>query len=194
MDRGILGLLAVAAVVFILVTHTKPAPKLDGASPAKLAAPKFHFIEEDQDVDKTIDIKDDTGSTVARLFERRGLLYDPKGSPHHTVVTPHLEFVRPAYDIGAFAGYRPASRHSTELDPFTAGLRFSPLRLGYGIVAPDLVITNQWAGAGASFYLPEGLAGVEWKHFGVGAWYGYPFRGQADAPGGWTVGLSFSVR
>jgi len=194
MDRSVAGFLVVVGVVFVIATHSRPAPKIDKADAAEDAFPRLHFWRGKSDADRTLDFKDDHGRTVGRVLERDGVFYDPEGSRLNTISTDDLYFAKPQYDIGAFAGFRPASRGYERLDPFTAGLRFSPIRLGYDVVAPDLVITNEWAGAGASFFLPERLVGADWKHLGLGAWYGYPFRGQASAPGGWTVGASFSIR
>jgi hypothetical protein len=194
MDRGTIGFFVLAGVVLLLVTHGRPAPKIDKAAPAELGIPRFHVWRGESDADRSLDIKDAKGGPRARILERDGMFYDPDGSPIRTIVTPDLYFGKFHYDLGAFAGFRPASRGYPDLNPLTAGLRFSPCRLGYDTIAPDLVITNDWAGAGASFYLPEHLAGPDWKHFGLGAWYGYPFRGRSDAPGGWAVGASFSIR
>jgi hypothetical protein len=131
---------------------------------------------------------------VDQRLERDGVLYDEDGSAICATTTDDYYGGKGHYDLGAFTGFRPASRGYDKLDPFTAGLRFSPLRLGYDCVAPDLVVTNEWAGAGVSFFAPERFVGSDWKHLGLGAWYGYPFRGQPDGPGGWTVGASFSIR
>lgn len=198
MERGIIGFILIAIVIAIVVTHNRPAPKIDGASPATTTFPRLHLFRGDSDADKSLDLKIDTerlpASGTVRLLERDGLFYDPDGSPIHTTVTNDIYFLKTHYDFGTFAGYRPASRGQEGLDPFTAGVRFSPLRLCYDTIAPDLAITNQWAGAGASFYLPENFVGPTWKHLGLGVWYGYPYRGRSDAPGGWTAGLSFSIR
>lgn len=194
MDRSVLGFMVLVGVAFLLVTHSRPAPKIDEAEAADDGIPRLHVWRGKSDADRSLDFKDDHNRIVGRVLERDGLFYDPNGSRLHTVNTDDLYLAKPQYDIGAFTGFRPASRGITGLDPFTAGLRFSPIRLGYDCIAPDLVITNQWAGLGASVFLPERLVGSDWKHLGLGAWYGYPFRGQPDGSGGWTVGASFSIR
>ncbi|MFA6132551.1 MAG: hypothetical protein WC869_00890 [Phycisphaerae bacterium] len=194
MDRSVIGFFVIVGAVFLIAMHSRPAPKIDKATAAEREVPRYHLWRGDKDADRTLDLEDSSGRHVARVLERDGLFYDEAGSPLRTKVTDDLNFVKTQYDIGTFAGFRPASRGYDRLDPFTAGLRFSPIRLGYDVVAPDLVITNDWAGAGASFFLPERIVGPDWKHLGLGLWYGYPFRGQADAPGGWTAGLSFSLR
>jgi hypothetical protein len=193
-DRSVTGFLVLVGVIIVIATHSRPAPKIDKAEAADDAFPRLHFWRGKSDADRTLDFKDAHGRTVARVLERDGVFYDPEGSRFSTVSTDDLYFAKPQYDIGAFSGFRPASRGIDELDPFTAGLRFSPIRLCYDVVAPDVVITNDWAGAGASVYLPERFVGSDWKHLGLGAWYGWPYRGREDGPGGWTVGLAFSIR
>ncbi len=194
MDRTVTGFLLVAGVILVAILHGRPAPKIDKAEAADDAFPRLHVWRGKTDADRTMDFKDAHGRTVGRVLERDGVFYDPEGSRLSTVVTDDLYFAKPQYDIGAFAGFRPASRGYDKLDPFTSGLRFSPIRLCYDVIAPDLVLTNEWAGAGASFYFPERLVGSDWKHLGLGVWYGYPFRGDTNGPGGWTIGLAFSIR
>ncbi len=194
MDRGVTGFLVIGVAVFLIATHTRPAPRIDKATPAERGTPRFHLWRGENDADRSLGISDAGGGPRGRVLERDGLFYDEIGSPLKTTVVEDYYFGKTHWDLGAFAGFRPASRGHEGLDPFTAGVRFSPCRLGYDVIAPDLVITNQWAGAGVSFFAPERFVGPDWKHLGLGFWYGYPFRGQADAPGGWCTGLSFSIR
>lgn len=194
MDKGVTGFLLVGGILLLLALHGRPAPKIDNAEPAKTGFPRLHLWRGESDADRSLDIKDTDGGPRGRVLERDGVFYDPHGTTLETTVVNDLYLVKTHWDVGTFAGYRNASRGVEDLDPLTAGLRFSPVRLGYDVIAPDLVLSSQWAGAGFSFYLPGHLAGPHWKHLGVGFWYGYPFHGSSDSPGGWTAGLSYSIR
>lgn len=92
-------------------------------------------------------------------------------------------------DLGAWAGYNTRGS-DVRGGRFQAGARYSPVRLLYGIIAPDLVVSEDVAGAGVSVYPPERLVGRYLGHVGVGGWYVAPFAG-GDA--GWMFGLTFST-
>lgn len=194
MDKGIIGFVLIAGVLILVALHSRAAPKIDNAEPAKAGFPRLHLLRGASDADRSLDIKDAKGGPLGRVLERDGVFYDPHGTPLETTVTSDLYLLKTQYDFGTFAGYRGASRGQEGLEPFSVGVRFSPIRIGYDVIAPDLVVSNQWAGAGASFYLPEHIVGPDWHHLGAGLWYGYPFAGGSNAPGGWCAGLSFSIR
>jgi hypothetical protein len=54
------------------------------------------------------------------------------------------------FDLGTVAGAAGLSG----ADRFQVGLRYSPVRLLYGTVAPDLILTKDAVGVGVSAYLP----------------------------------------
>jgi hypothetical protein len=193
MERGVIGFALFGVMVVLILTNSRPAPKIDNAAPATTSLPRFHLWRGDSDADRTLDIKDTDGGPRGRIIMRDGVYYDPHGTKLQTTVTDDIYCFNPGYDWGTFAGYRNASRGVANLNPFTSGIRFSPIRVAY-CLAPDLVLGTEWAGAGASFYLPEHIAGPTWCHLGVGFWYGIPFHGPSSAPAGWTAGLCYSIR
>lgn len=98
-----------------------------------------------------------------------------------------------SYDLGAWVGFRVKTtsgdnpKGDVGLD---AGLRFSPVRLGYGIVSPDLLVSPRQAGVGVSFYPPAATVAPALQHFGVGVGYLADYRGGA----GWSPYFSLSTR
>lgn len=91
------------------------------------------------------------------------------------------------YDFGTWAGYAPASRDET----FQVGLRASPVRLLYGTLAPDLLLSQDHAGIGISLYPPPDLVGHMWSHWGLG--YGHLWPTHSSDPSN-VFYLSFSTQ
>lgn len=96
-------------------------------------------------------------------------------------------------DLGVWAGFRLSrsdSEESNRSDAFDIGLRFSPVRYAYGIIAPDLLISPNQAGVGVSFYAPTQTVSPLWQHLGIGFGYVADYHGGA----GWCPYLSLSTR
>ena len=190
----VIGVSCVVLMAWLLSTASPPAPKITNAVPATPKAARFHFWRGEGDTDRTLDVTlPSDGNGTGRLLEHSGNIYVDRDSNIRVGVTRDVYFGVSRTDIGSFAGYRPAFR-GTEQSTASLGFRYSPVRLFYDTVAPDIAISPNWAGIGVSAYAPEYLVGETWKHVGVGAWYGYPYGGLLDGPPGWTVGLSLSIR
>jgi hypothetical protein len=70
-------------------------------------------------------------------------------------------------DLGVWTGFR--SSGDSKDSAIDIGLRYSPVRLAWGYIAPDLLLSPNAGGIGVSFYIPD--APGFWKHVGVGiAW------------------------
>lgn len=92
-------------------------------------------------------------------------------------------------DLGAWGGfYTDPDEKSGKLD---IGLRYSPVRLAYGVVAPDILVSPNQAGFGGSLYLPAQTGHGVWKHLGVGLGYTVEFD---SGGGGWLPYVSLSTR
>ncbi len=100
-------------------------------------------------------------------------------------VIRHEYLYDPGFDIGTFGGYAV----SGTVPRFQVGLRYSPVRLSWGILAPDVVASQTAAGVGLSVYPPSTYFGRWWDHFGLGGWYVAPYDGSHGAV---VVGLAFS--
>lgn len=174
-----------------MLLKSTPAPALsDGSKPVPTDT-EFHVAAPDNRVDGEIVVADRTGRELGRWYLDRGRVYDPKGSESSTGVTVsvvrHEYLYDPGFDIGAFAGYAKGG----DLTHFQPGVRLSPVRLLWGTTAPDIVATQQGAGAGVSFYPPAEYFGRWWNHVGVGGWYVAPYTGGDPSL---VIGLSFSTR
>lgn len=196
MTEYIFGILL---LVFVLVTvwFNHPAPSTNGLQLVEEKRPHFHGIRGTGDGDGTYEATAalPDGSSVRGHFiadNNRLYINDPAdGSPHVTLAyTPDyylLDATR--LDLGVWSGYNSRSTDSTA-DRFQTGLRYSPARLLYGTIAPDLVLSGDLVGGGLSVYPPRRLVGDYIEHVGLGAWYAAPFDGGGP---GWCFGLTFST-
>jgi hypothetical protein len=105
-------------------------------------------------------------------------------------------------DFGAWAGFRVAYDGSDagsggssgetggSGSGFDIGLRYSPVRFAYGVIAPDLLVSTRQAGIGVSCYPPSQTVSYKWQKFGLGIAYmaGY------DGGSGWVPYASLSTR
>lgn len=201
MTEYIFGL---ALLVFILVTvwFNHPAPSVNGLHPVEEKGAHFHGIRSKGDGDGTYDATAHApdGSIISGRFiadDDRLFITKPADDSAHVSLTftpDYYLFDATRFDLGAWSGYFNRSdggaSASNRADRFQAGLRYSPARLLYGTVAPDLVLSSDLVGGGISFYPPRKLAGRYFEHVGVGAWYCAPFDGSNP---GWSFGFSFSA-
>lgn len=196
MQRELVGITVIGALLWLVSTHSSPAPQLKGAIPAKERESDWHLIRGKSQIDAEVDVTlrtPDDQYVTGKLLQYKGNLYVRGDSDIQLGVTRHIYAIEPGLDIGAVGGYRGSFR-GTAGDAFTVGLRASPVRLFNGLLAPDAVIAKDWVGAGVSVYAPAGVLSPTWRHIGVGLWYGIPTGGVDYGPPGWTVGLSFSTR
>lgn len=186
--------MVIGVLLLVIFGHAHPAPKKGDFVIQQTTLPQLHFWKGKDDGDASIEVYDRTGSRLGSLLRDGSRLYDPKDGSVVTVETPHLNFVDiTRLDIGTFAAYQTGARGSSD-DTFGVGVRYSPVRLAFGIAAPDVVVTKDRAGLGLSLYAPESLVGYTASHIGIGAWYTAPFGGRDAAAPGWCLGLSFSIR
>jgi hypothetical protein len=173
-----------------------PASTVADKNEVPATAPRFHWWRSPDEGDGTLTLKGSLDGRVGHITIANGLPYQPKPGSIDDIpdlkmsFTEDVDFGRWNYDFGTYAAYRRPKGGNT--DPFQVGVRFSPARILYGSVAPDLVLSRSTFGVGASFYVPKKFAG-QWSHLGLGAWYTYPLAGtsRAGSPA-WAYGLSFS--
>ena len=102
------------------------------------------------------------------------------------------------HDFGAWAGFRVSNTRSDDASGDSSrndsgidiGIRYSPTRLFYGVVAPDLLVSPHQAGIGVSLYAPAQTVNHTLQHFGLGVGYMAGF----DGGGGWMPYGSLSIR
>ena len=100
-----------------------------------------------------------------------------------------LRRVSKPFDIGAYAGSR-VYNDSGDENGLDVGVRYSPVRFAYGIIAPDLLFSPRQAGIGVSFYAPTQTVAPFYQHLGIGLGYFADYHGGS----GWTPYLSLSTR
>lgn len=90
-------------------------------------------------------------------------------------------------DLGAWAGFRGNRDPSTPA--LDIGIRYSPVRLAWGYISPDLLISPNAGGIGASLYITD-APGI-WRNLGVGVAWMADFH---DSSSGFMPYVSLSTR
>jgi hypothetical protein len=124
-----------------------------------------------------ISLFDDGGELRIRDQDAAGWQF--KGERYRYLWDEHL-------DLGGWAAARPDCPPGYDL-----GIRYSPVRTLYGVLAPDLLIGSRSAGVGASAYIPPGIVPRDWGRLGLGIGYLVDYGGASDGLAGY---LTFSTR
>ena len=187
--------MGVGLLLLTVATKWRQPPSKADHTPATTTLPSPHLIKGKDDGDASIALFDAHRQPAGHLLLDDGWVYGPNDGSVYPVITHHYYAIDATrWDVGAVCAYREGGR-GTDGGAIAGGLRVSPVRLLWGTVAPDIVVTEDWAGAGASAYLPRQIVGNAASHFGIGAWYGVPYgSSDRDGPAGWCFGLSFSIR
>jgi hypothetical protein len=93
----------------------------------------------------------------------------------------YVYFWDESVDIGAWVAARP------DVAPgYDIGIRLSPVRTFYGVLAPDLLIGSRSVGVGISAYVPKGVVPRDWGRFGLGAGYLADYGGLGSGFAGYA--------
>lgn len=182
-----------ALVALAFWFSSNPAPTRNGEKLIEPEHKNVHLIRHKGEVDGTLKIThkpsgdqfstDFYDNNHYELPSQAGSgVWDPQLSRDYYLIDPGL-------DLGTWAGY--TGRHGDSRDDFDVGLRYSPARLLFGTVAPDLLVGTKEAGVGISLYPPKSVFGPGWNHLGVGIGrlFDYHDSGQSTA-----FYLGFSTR
>ena len=187
----LLILIALGVLTFFMIS-TPPASLPSGAEPVKTGY-DLDWIRMGQELDGTLVVRDHAGAELGRYFLLDGLVYQDPGARQgvELELTRSRYLLDPATDLGVWAGYSLGPVNEQDPERFQAGIRYSPIRLGYGVVALDAVASHDLGGLGISVFPPTEYFGPKWRRLGLGAWYCAPWNGGDS---GLVVGLSFSSR
>jgi hypothetical protein len=194
-DLGkLIGYVVIGFVLWtIWSTSTQPAPTVKDKVPVSYEPTRLHWRWKD-DTDGISSLGLDNRSTRERVADYvagdGGVLHQSPEQERDGVlaakVTPDLYLGKWQLDVGPILAGSAVDNTSA----IQAGIRYSPCRLAFGVIAPDIIATNDLIGAGVSLYPPERSVGPTWSHFGLGLWYGAPWDGGNPGP---VVGLSASI-
>lgn len=196
-----IGLGILLLIILSFVVLGRPPSSVNGLTPVKENAPRFHLTKEKGNGEGTYDftvpgtLEDGATTRTGSFVLYRGKLWENEKAPSNfkASFTPDYYFFDPELDLGTFGAYR--SNSSDDTSAFQAGLRYSPARFLWGTVAPDLIVSADVAGAGFSIFPPPKFFGGWWQHLGLGIWYSVPLGDDtAEATSDWMYGLSFSTR
>ena len=185
-------LCGIALLIFVVSTlaFNPPRTSVRDESPVPLKN-AFAMFRGSGEADSVLAVHDASGSVVARYSLLDGDVFQKPeqaaSGEFSAVHTRRQFFIDPGIDLGAWTGYR--TEADDEDSRVQVGIRYSPVRLAFGTLAPDLVLSQETMGVGASLYLPRSL-GRTWHGIGLGAWYCAPYDGGDPGP---VFGLSFST-
>ena len=191
----VLGLLAAFIVGLTLYfAHAAPARTVEGNN-ALPTSSSFHLISEAEEAKRTLTIKttkplpansvfsaDFVGNVLserpAQTRAREELGVSAEVTIRRDLFDPATNF--PFSDWGTFAAFNPEG-HKYD-DSLVVGLRASPFRFPYDVVAYDFLVSPSDVGLGLSFYAPPDLMGDRFAHWGLGYGRLWSFRygGQAN--------------
>jgi hypothetical protein len=199
MSKNTIAGIALAAVVGSTLYFNlagQPASTIkDRETVKEVLPPNMHFYKSDKDGVGKLIIKDkETGSILADFsMDTRGILYQPKdykGNLEASFLSDYYLLDWTELDFGAIA----AMAYGAKTHTLQPGLRVSPVRLLYGTMAADVVLTQDFLGVGASFYMPAKYAPSQaLRHLGIGAWYCTNINSNNDNPA-LLLGLTFSTK
>lgn len=194
--QEVIGVAALGFLVFAGVSnYTQPPSSLAGKEPIHELPTKLELrMQKPSDAEGEVIFKDPaTGSELGRYaLGIDGLLYENPDKPNTRIFAeyrPSSYLVSSHFDAGGFAGigdFAGEDVRATQL-----GVRYSPGRLGFQWLAPDLVASTEAYGAGVSIFPSSRAVGYPWFRLGVGAWYMAPWDGGRP---GLVFGISTSTR
>lgn len=190
-----LPIILVLGIFVMAVYHgKKPLPNKGDQVALPVTERTFYGMEVNDDTSKA-DIKVThlpSGNTWGISLYDDGVFQDPKQSTNSSFkyeYTVHYKPLEIGVDLGWWGGIQASSGEEESKRAVDMGIRFSPARLIYGVLAPDLLIGTQNAGIGCSAYLPTGVGKGIWKKIGIGgAWMGGYHGG-----GGWMPYASITT-
>ena len=201
-DRlAILLMVAILGTMWFLGSRAAPSPLINGT----VAVPSqthLMFLKTSKDAD-AVTVVSHYGDTHQLHLLRRHFgaeraspddlnATDAQGHKIWSIEdTEYTALVDPGLDVGGFVGYARWSHGSdSHHQSFQSGIRISPVRTFWGVASPDFLLSDEAAGLGISFTVPDTYAGDIWSHAGIGVGRLYGFHGdQAN-----LAYLSFSFR
>lgn len=164
---GLTGVLIVVVVVMVAFHH-QPATTTAGADPVPTTTNQ-HLIAPKERADGLLTATDGLGH-VAHASVAHGRVWQTKEQRLESDAADlHFSYARDRslydpypLDFGTVAGcsWLPGG------DRFAVGLRWSPVRLLNGTLAPDALVTKDGVGVGVSAYLPPEY--FDWaSHWGI---------------------------
>lgn len=187
----IVPVLIVGLFVYLFAFNNKTPTKTENGN--TIIKPEHHtqwFADSNSDIPSDYDhdnhyiFKHKESNESLDLLERDGYLIIPDGKStlpkkkdpqtgiekdiwEVTHVKRDIIFDTRGWDIGTYAGFIDGNKSGTTIKDFDFGLRVSPLKI-YNTFATDLLISNQDAGFGISFYPMPIRYGEIWHHIGLG--------------------------
>jgi hypothetical protein len=177
--ENIMPLLIIGFLIFTFYYNSRPPAKMGDRKiiTPTLEAPKL--IRDEGVVDGKVKITHvKSGDTL--LFDyydgyfllppgQDKLPADEDGEPKWKLdYTKPTYWIDPRLEAGAYAGYLDGNKTGTDINSFDVGLKLSPCRFFFDSTTADILVSNQAAGLGVSFYPSPLRFGQVWRNVGVG--------------------------
>jgi hypothetical protein len=165
-----IGVMGLIALTFWLAST--PPPTINGEVLIPEKHKNVHLIRHKDEVDGTLEvIHKPSGDKFKTDFVDNNHYQQPSqkdSGKWGTSLSRDYYLIDPGLDWGTYAGWASDHKRDHGDSDFKVGLRFSPARLLFGTVAPDLLIGSDAAGVGVSVYPPKSFFGGGWNHVGIG--------------------------
>ena len=190
--KAIPVIVLIALALLAIYRGGRPIPEKKDQVPLPVTDRTYHGIQDD-DEKSTADItfthraSGDTRSISLYddgVYEGKSDANDKKFDVQYHI---HYYPFKIGLDLGWWGGIEPY--HPEGDRPVDQGLRISPCRIAYGVLAPDLLIGTQSIGIGVSGYAPTGYATGIWKKVGIGGAWMADYHGG----GGWMPYVSVTT-
>lgn len=177
----------IAAVVFVAWTvydaNAAPVSTVAGKTPIDYKPDRLAGWKGPTDGLGTLTISDSTGPRVRYVVGDNGVLVEDPSQTADSGLTASFQSDRYvgqwSTDVGGFASVD---------DRLRLGIRYSPTRLAWGYVAPDIVASESAVGLGISIFP---WTKSTWHGIGAGCWYVYDLDSHDTR---FSFGLSSSIR
>lgn len=191
--------LVILVVSFFYFSVGKRAPDIGDRATTPIDETTWTGIRAKGDKpDATITVQTSDGLTWTFYRYPGGLQYEDKPQLARQSREQVVQYTIHRYpidwhtDLGLWVGFR--VRETTTDNPkgdvgLDAGLRISPVRLAWGTIAPDVLISPRQIGVGCSVYPLAQSVPPFYQKFGVGLAYLADYRGGS----GWSPYLSLST-
>ncbi len=177
-------------IIGLTVFFSAPAGSIAGKDAVDTTS-AFHLVRREYQTDGVLVVHGRDGALLGEFGLVDNQLYETPAQARDGQIVATLRrdyyLLDPSFDLGTWAGYCTQEFDGERTD---IGLRYSPIRLLYGTVAPDIIAGEESVGFGFSVFPPARLVGNRWRHLGIGAWYAAPYDGGDP---GLVFGLSFST-
>lgn len=189
----LLVITAFAAILYFTAARNR-APDKGTQVPLKSSSTWDGTRTHDDRPDSTLEVIAPTGDRFNLSIYDNGLYQEREQAESNKDDGWKYKWVKHRYltdydiDVGSWVGFKVEGNGETS--GIDVGVRYSPVRFAYGVIAPDILISPEQAGVGVSIYPVTQTVSPFFQHTGLGISY----LADYDGGSGWVPYLSISTR